>query len=452
MAEHDSESHPPRDEHRREKAPEKTQDDRGQKKTPKKPLRQIIREHWLVSTIIAIVLILIVVLVLWHLFKPKPKPAPPPPIPVTTQGVRSGSIDVHLDSLGTVTPVYTVTVASRVAGELTEVRYKEGQMVKKGDVLATIDARPYQAVLVQAKGQLARDQASLNNAKADLDRYQNAFKEHAIPQQQVATQQATVEQGKASLQLDQGNIDAAQVNVDYARIVSPIDGRVGLRTVDPGNIVQANGTSGIATITQLQPITVIFTLSEDDLGDVVQQTQAGAKLKVEALDRSKANKIADGSLETIDNQINTATGTVRAKATFDNTHNELFPNQFVNARLTVKTLQNQVLVPQVSVQRNSDKTTVYVVQPDSSVKAQEVKVVAIDGDTVAVTGVNPNDQIVTDSFDKLQDGSKVRVRKPGEENKDQNNDKNAGDKKKGDDKKDDKKKDDKKGDSAPAQS
>ena len=460
MADHDSESHASDDEKPPRQAPEKdAHDERApKKKAPSKPFRQIVREHWLVSTIIAIVVVVILVLVLWHLFKPKPKPPPPPPVPVTTQGVRNGSIDVHLDSLGTVTPVYTVTVASRVAGELTDVRYTEGQMVKKGDVLATVDARPYQAVLVQAKGQLARDQASLNNAKADLERYQNAFKEHAIPEQQVATQRANVEQGKASLQLDQGNIDAAQVNVDYTRIVSPIDGRVGLRSVDPGNIVQANGTSGIATITQLQPITVIFTLSEDDLGDVVQQTQNGAKLKVEALDRSKANKIAEGTLETIDNQINTTTGTVRAKATFANTHNELFPNQFVNARLTVKTLQNQNLVPQVAVQRNSDKTTVYVVQPDNTVKAQEVKIVAIDGDTVAVTGVNPNDQVATDSFDKLQDGTKIRVRKPGEENQDQSNGKNAGDKKKGDDKKnednkkDDKKKDDKKNDSAPAQS
>ncbi len=441
MAEHEFEHIRPDKEHRHdEHAP----------RQPSKPVRQILREHWIVSSILTIVALAIVILVLWHLFKPKPKPAPPPPIPVTVQSVRNGSIDVHLDSLGTVTPVYTVTVASRVAGELTEVRYAEGQMVKKGDVLAIVDSRPYQAVLVQAKGQLARDQASLKNAQADLERYQNSFKEHAIPEQQLATQRATVDQDKASLQLDQGNVDAAQVNVDYARITSPIDGRVGLRTVDPGNIVQANGTSGIATITQLQPITVIFTLSEDDLGDVVQQTQAGAQLKVEALDRSKQNKIADGKLETIDNQINTTTGTVRAKATFDNSHNELFPNQFVNARLTVKTLQNQNLIPQVAVQRNSDKVTVYVVQPDGTVKSKEVKVVAIDGDTVAVTGVNPNDQVVTDSFDKLQDGTKIRVHKPGEDDKDQ--DKHAVDKKQGDDKKDDKKKDDKKGDSAPAQS
>ena len=437
MAEHDSEHTKPKKENRREK---------HAKRRPSKPIRQIVREHWIVSSILAIVLLAIIVIVLWHLFKPTPKPPPPPPVPVTVQAVRSGSIDVHLDSLGTVTPVYTVTVASRVAGELTEVRYAEGQMVKKGEVLAIIDPRPYQAVLVQAKGQLARDQASLYNAQIDLQRYENSLKEHAIPEQQVATQRATVEQDKASLQLDQGNVDAAQVNVDYTRITSPIDGRVGLRSVDPGNIVQANGTSGIATITQLQPITVIFTISEDDLGDVVQQTQTGRTLKVEALDRSKQNKIADGSLETIDNQINTTTGTVRAKATFDNSHNELFPNQFVNAHLTVKTLQNQMLVPQVAVQRNSDKVTVYLVQPDSTVKSQEVKIVATDGDTVAVTGVKPNDQLVTDSFDKLQDGIKIRVNKPGEKSGDQNtakdkDDKNGG-KKKDDDKKDDKKKND----------
>jgi membrane fusion protein, multidrug efflux system len=387
--------------------------------------RETIKKHWIIATIALLCVVLLVALLLWQLLKPKPKPPPPPPpIPVSVQPVKSGSIDVHLDALGTVTPVYTVTVASRVAGELTDVRYKEGQLVKTGELLATIDARPYQAVLTQAKGQLARDQASLKNAQADLDRYQNAFKEHAVPEQEVATQKATVAQDQASLQLDQGNVDAAQVNVDYTRIVSPIDGRVGLRSVDPGNIVQANG-AGIATITQLQPITVIFTIAEDDLGDVVQQTQTGRTLPVQAFDRSKQNKIADGSLATIDNQINTTTGTVRAKATFDNSHNELFPNQFVNARLTVKTLTNVNLVPNVAIQRNNDAATVYVVQPDSTVKSQDVKIVSTDGDVSAVTGVNPNDQLVTDSFDKLQNGTKIKVRQPG------------------DDKKDDKKKDDK---------
>ena len=424
-------------EHESERASDEAGSDRRERepKQPHRKFREVVREHRVASIVIAVIVLAIVALVLWRLLKPKPKPPPPPPVPVTVQQVRSGSIDVHLDSLGTVTPVYTVTVASRVAGELTEVRYAEGQMVKKGDVLAIVDPRPYQAVLVQAKGQLARDQASLHNAQADQQRYENAFKEHAIPEQQVATQRATVEQDKASTQLDQGNIDAAQVNVDYTRITSPIDGRVGLRQVDPGNIVQANGTSGIATITQLQPITVVFTISEDDLGDVVQQMQAGHRLKIEALDRSKQKKIAEGTLETIDNQINTTTGTVRAKATFDNGHSELFPNQFVNAHLTVKTLENQNLLPQVAVQRNSDKVTVYVTQPDQTVKSKEVKIVATDGDTVAVTGVNANDQVVTDGFDKLQDGTKIRVRKPGEENQDQTsspNDKKDGDKKKDD--------------------
>jgi membrane fusion protein, multidrug efflux system len=374
--------------------------------------RSGIRRHPLLA-VIALVAVLLCGWLLFHVFsKPKPKPPAPAGIPVSTGTAKTGDINIYLDALGTVTPVYTVTITSRVAGELTAVLYKEGQMVKKNDLLAVIDPRPYQALLVQAEGQLARDQALLKNARLDLVRYQNAYEQHAIPEQQLATQQALVEQDAGTVQLDQGNMASAQINVDYTRITSPIDGRVGLRSVDPGNIIAAGGTTGLATITQIQPITVIFNISEDDLPSVTEQTSAGRTLTVSALDRAQAHKIAEGTLITLDNQINTTTGTVKARATFPNKKNELFPNQFVNARLLVKTLTNVILVPSASVQRNSDAAFVYVVQPDSTVQSRDIKIVATEAETTAVTGVKPNEELVTDGFDKLQSGSKIAVRKP----------------------------------------
>lgn len=376
--------------------------------------RSKVRRHWVFITI-ALVGVVLAAWLLIHLFsKPKAKPPAPPPVPVSAVPVKVGNIDVYLDALGTVTPVNTVTVASRVAGELTEVRFTEGQMVKKDDLLAVIDPRPYQALVVQAQGQLARDEAMLKNAHLDLARYQNAFQQHAIPEQQLATQQALVDQDAGVVQLDEGNLAAAQVNVDYTQITSPIDGRVGLRSIDPGNIVPADGTTGLATITQLQPITVIFTIAEDDLPEVSEQMATGRKLPVLALDRTKMKQIADGTLLTIDNQINTTTGTVRARATFPNTKNELFPNQFVNARLLVKTLTNVDLVPEAAIQRNGDEAFVYVIQPDSTIKSTDVKIQTTEGDTSAVTGVKEGDQLVTDGFDKLQGGTKIVVRKPGD--------------------------------------
>jgi len=369
-------------------------------------IRNQIKRHWLAALIVIVVLIGVWLLIV-ALNKPKAKPAAPPGIPVATATVKLGSIDVYLDSLGTVTPVYTVTVVSRVAGQVTEVRFKEGQIVKKNELLAVIDPRPYEAILMQARGQLARDTASLNNARIDLTRYQNSFKEHAIPQQQLATQQATVDQDVGSVKLDEGNLAAAQVNVDYTRIVSPIDGRVGLRNIDPGNIVTANGTSGLCVITQLEPITVIFTIAEDDIGTVTEQMATGRELPVVALDRSKVKKLATGTLITVDNQVNTTTGTVRARATFPNTHSELFPNQFVNARLLVKTLSQVNLVPQAAIQHNNDAAFVYVVQADSTVQSRDIKIVATEAEVSAVTGVSPNEQLVTDGFDKLQNGSKI---------------------------------------------
>jgi membrane fusion protein, multidrug efflux system len=370
------------------------------------------KRHWVILALIGICVLVVLWLLIAWLRKPKSKPPAPPPIPVFVAPVKIGSINIYLDNIGTVTPVYTVTVASRVAGALTEVRFKEGQMVKKDELLAVIDPRPYQAVVLQAQGQLARDQALLKNARLDLVRYQNSYKEHAVPEQQVATQQALVEQDMGVLKLDEGNLAAAQVNLDYTRIVSPIDGRVGLRTVDPGNIVPADGTTGLVTIAQLQPITVIFTIAEDDLSEVTEQIATGRTLAVDALDRTKQRKLAAGNLLTLDNEINTTTGTVRARATFPNTQNELFPNQFVNTRLLVKTLTQVNLVPEAAIQRNNDVAFVYVVKPDSTVQSVNVKILATEAAVSAVTGVAPNQQVVTDGFDKLQNGLRIAIRKP----------------------------------------
>lgn len=326
--------------------------------------------------------------------------------------VQKGNMGEYIEALGTVTPVYTVTVTSRVVGQLTEVHYKEGQIVHQGDLLAVIDPRPYAAVYVQAQGQLQRDQALLENARLDLTRYQTAFQQHAVPEQQVATQQATVHQDEGTVKLDQGNLDAAKVNVDYTHIVSPINGRVGLRTVDPGNIVPANGTTGIATITQLQPITVIFTMAEDYISDVVTQMHSGHKLRVDALSRDDQSELAQGAVLTLDNQIDTSTGTVRVRATFANKDNKLFPNEFVNAKLLVRTLMGVNIIPTAAIQRNNEISFVYVVNANKTVQSRNVNVATSDGNNAAVTGVSPGETVVTDGFDKLQDGTKVVIRKP----------------------------------------
>ena len=332
--------------------------------------------------------------------------------PVAVTKVITGNLGVYIEALGTVTPVYTVTVASRVVGELMSVNYREGQMVHKGDLLAVIDPRPYQSALVQAQGQLERDQATLKNANIDLQRYQTALAQHAIPEQTYATQVATVAQDEGTVKLDQGTLQAAQVNVDYSRITSPIDGRVGLRTVDPGNIVPANGTTGLMTITQLQPITVIFTMAEDYLSDVAPQLRAGHSLRVDALDRAQETELAQGTVLTVDNQIDTTTGTVKVRATFPNRDLKLFPNEFVNAKMLVRTLRNVNLIPVAAIQRDNDVAYVYILQPNKTVKSQNIQIQNTDGTTAAVTGVGVGQTLVTDGFDRLMDGAKVVVRQP----------------------------------------
>ncbi|HMJ61112.1 MAG TPA: efflux RND transporter periplasmic adaptor subunit [Bryobacteraceae bacterium] len=332
-------------------------------------------------------------------------------IPVSIEKVRQGNMGVYISALGTVTPVYTAIITSRVAGQLMEVHYREGQLVHKGDLLAVIDPRPYQAAYTQAQGQLQRDQALLSNAKIDLERYRSALAQHAIPEQTMATQQAAVNQYEGTAKLDEGNADAAKVNLDYSRITAPIDGRVGLRSLDPGNIVQANGTAPLLTITQLQPITVIFTMAEDYIYDVVTQLRAGHKLQVDAYDRDNQTHLAQGMLLTLDNQIDTATGTVRVRASFANGDSRLFPNEFVNARLLVKTLMGANIIPTAAIQRNNEVSFVYVVDPaKSTVLARNIKVVTTDGLAAAVTGVAPDETVVTDGFDRLQDNVKVVAR------------------------------------------
>ncbi len=333
-------------------------------------------------------------------------------IPVGVASAQQGNMGVYINALGTVTPVYTVTVTSRVVGQLVSVHYREGQIVHKGDLLAEIDPRPYQAVVTQAEGQLVRDQALLKNAHLDLDRYKMIYAQKAIPEQTLATQQATVEQDEGVVRIDQGNLDAAKVNYEYTRITAPIDGRVGLRLIDPGNIVQANGTTGLLTITQLQPITVIFTVAEDYLNEIVSQIRMGHKLRVDALDRTDENQLAVGTVLTVDNAVDVTTGTVKVRASFANKDGRLFPNEFVNARLLVKTLNRVNLIPTAAIQRNNDTAYVYVVNPNNTVQSRNINVAATNGNTAAATGVKPGEKLVIDGFDRLQDGVKVSIRPP----------------------------------------
>ncbi len=333
-------------------------------------------------------------------------------IPVSVATVQKGNMGDYINALGTVTSVYTVTLTSRVAGTLDEVHYHEGELVHKGELLAVIDPRPYQASYLQAQGQIQRDQAVLANARLDLDRYHMAFTQHAVPEQTVATQQANVNQDEGTVKLDQGSLDAAKVNLDYTQIRAPIDGRVGLRAVDPGNIVQANGTTPLLTITQLQPITVIFTMAEDYISEVFTQMRAGHKLRVDALSRDNQTELSQGTLLTIDSLVDTTTGTVRARATFQNRDYKLFPNEFVNTKLLVRTLMGVNIIPNAAIQRNNDVSFVYVVNANKTVQSRNVQVGTTDGNQSAVDGVKPGETVVTDGFDKLQDGAKVSVRKP----------------------------------------
>jgi multidrug efflux system membrane fusion protein len=336
-------------------------------------------------------------------------------IPVVVAAASKGDIGVYYTGLGSVTPVYTVTVKSQISGYLMQVLYKEGQIVRKGDVLAEIDPRPYQVMLELAQAGLARDEANLENAKVDLARYQTLAPLKAIPEQQLATQQALVKSDAAVLQTDQAQIDSAKLDLIYCHITAPITGRVGLRLVDPGNYVTANDSTGLVVITQIQPISVIFTLPEDQLPAVLAQVHAGAQLKVEAFDREMTTKIGQGVLSTMDNQIDPTTGTLKLRATFDNQSGGLFPNQFVNARLLVQEKRGVILIPTATVQRNSQVTYVYLVKPDSTVTVRTISTATSEGDETEVTsGLSAGDQVVMTGVDKLQEGAKIAAHKPGE--------------------------------------
>jgi multidrug efflux system membrane fusion protein len=298
---------------------------------------------------------------------------------------------------------------------LTQILYKEGQTVNKGDALAEIDPRPYQVMLELAQAGLARDQANLENAKVDLARYQTLVPLHAVPEQQLATQEALVKQDMGIVQTDQAQIDNAKLDLIYCHITAPITGRVGLRLVDPGNYVTANDATGLVVITQIEPISVIFPVAEDYLPSILGRAHAGARLKMEAWDRDMKVKFAEGWLETLDNQIDPTTGTVKLRANFENRDGSLFPNQFVNARLLVEEKQGITLIPTATVQRNGPKTYVYLIKPDSSVTVRTITIDTTEGEDAEVTsGLVPGDQVVMTGVDKLQEGSKVRVQKPGE--------------------------------------
>jgi multidrug efflux system membrane fusion protein len=334
--------------------------------------------------------------------------------PVDAAKALRGNIGVYVTGLGAVTPIYTVTIKTRVDGQLMQVLYKEGDIVHQGDVLAEIDPRPYQAQLTQYEGQLVRDQALLDNARIDQARYETLIKQNAVPEQQLATQIALVKQDEGTVKNDQGLIDSVKVNLIYCRITAPITGRIGLRLVDPGNIVQTSDTTGLLVITQLQPISVIFTIAEDQLPPVYSKMNAKQKLPVDAFDREMKTRLASGTLTTIDNQIDQTTGTVKLRATFNNIHNELFPNQFVNARLLQQEKRGVILVPSAAVQRNSQSTYVYVVKPDSSVTVRQVMVGTNDDNNTEITsGINEGDIVVLTGVDKLVEGSKVSVHLEG---------------------------------------
>jgi membrane fusion protein, multidrug efflux system len=369
------------------------------------------RRPWLGIVLIAL-LILVVVLLLTH--KPKPQPDESAAVQaevvnIKAATVRAGDIGIHVDALGTVTPISTVSVYSQVTGKVVAVNYREGQMVRRGQSLIEIDPRPYEAQLKQVEGTLEHDQSLLKQAQIDLARYQKAVALNAIAHQTLDDQEQTVEQYKGTVKNDEGQVEYQRVQLSYCHLTAPASGRVGLRLVDPGNTIFSGSSNALVVVTQLQPITVVFNVAEDNLSQVRSQILKRTALPVDAFDRSQMNKIATGHLLTIDNQVDTTTGTIRFRAEFDNHDLTLYPNQFVNARLLVNTLHHVLLIPSAAVQRNGVQAFVYKVNSNGTAAIQNIVEKSSDGDISAVEGLNPGDTVSLTGFDKLQDGTKVSI-------------------------------------------
>ena len=381
------------------------------------PARPKKSRQW-VWIVLLLLFALIFVLVLLHKDDSKKAAAPGAggrrgfggPVTLTTTTAKKGDIGVYLDAIGTVTPVYTTTIYNQVTGIVTDVHYREGQMVRKGDPLIDIDPRQYQAQVDTATGNLERDTNVLAQARMDLERYRQAWAKNAIAKQQLDDQEKVVLQDEGLVKADQGTLDFDKVQLGYCHITSPIAGRVGLRLIDPGNLVQNSGSTTLVVVTQLEPITVIFTLAQDHLDEVLAQWRHGAKLNVDAFDRNQQTKIATGKLLALDNQIDTTTGTVKLRALFDNKKDTLFPNQFVNTRLLVTTQHNMTLIPTSAIQHNGEESFVYVIVNETAHK-HDVKSGTTDAGMTAVEGINPGDVVATSSFEKLLDGAKVIISK-----------------------------------------
>lgn len=377
---------------------------------PEKWRKRVLSENFWGLLIIVIALLILVVL---YFVSKKPKSNSIKPIPVVTARSTTRDVPVYIPALGSVTPVYTVTVQSQINGLLMNVLFKEGELVKKGQLLAQIDPRPYEALLIQYEGDLKRDTALLANANIDLKRYEKLWKQDSVSQQILATQQSLVQQYEGNVKTDLGLIQSTKVNLIYCNITSPINGRVGLRLIDPGNFVQTSTAGGIVVVTTHDPMTVIFPIAEDFVPQIAPQAFAGEQLEVKAYDRQQTNLLATGTLLALNNQIDPSTGTVKLRAIFDNKDSKLFPNQFVNVKILAKTLKNAILVPTAAVQHTTTEDFVYLVNADKTVSTKPIVMgPASGGDTVITSGLASGQQIVVDGADKLMNGSRVELHVP----------------------------------------